>query len=324
MSNAPKVFEGRKTSADATGRFPWLPHSLLAMTSPLGWRMGPFWFVLPALVVYLLMMVFPLLSLVGLSLVEWNGFSRSPMEWVGLQNYREILLNDRVFWLSLRNNIFYAVMVVSAWSSISLMLALLLSTRPRGFTFYRAIFFAPAVISEVAIAIAWRQILEPNVGFLSTILRALGVNNPPSLLGNPDWVLPTLALVSIWQYVGYSMVIYLAGLQTLPQEVEEAARVDGAGPLQVVRHVTLPLLRPTTLIVLTLNIIGGLKVFTVVYAMTKGAPAHASEVVTTYMYLQAYTLNNQGYASAVAMLLIIVIVFFTIVFRRSAGHTRLD
>ena len=281
--------------------------------------LGSLLFVAPAVIIFASLMVFPLLHLAGLSLFEWSGFPRSPMRWVGLENFRKLLFEDRIFWQSVQNTLVYTAIVTVAWSTISLFLALLLSTKPRGFAFYRMMFFAPAVMSEVAVAIAWRQVLEPNIGFLNVFLRAVGVQDPPVWLGNPSIVLFVLSVISIWQWVGYSMVIYLAGLQTIPKDLSEAARTDGANEIMVVRHITLPLMKPFIVLVSTLNLIGALKVFAVVYAVTQGGPAHYSEVVTSYMYINAYVLNQQGYASAIAMLLVIGIVVLTLAFRRTSG-----
>jgi len=271
---------------------------------------------LPAVLIFSMFVLYSIVYSFFLSLHKWDGFVQTPWIFVGFNNFMKVL-QDEVFWISLKNTLVFSATTTFIWSTAGLILALLISSRPKGMTFFRTLFFAPAVIGTIMVALLWRRVYEPNFGMLNSMLYALHLGEfTHGWLQEPRLVIFSLAQVYIWQYTGYSMVIYIAGLQTIPNELFNAARIDGASTVEVIRYITLPLMLPFIGIVVMLNIIGSMKVFALVYSMTRGGPMHASEVITTYMYLQAFEFNNMGYASAITFLLAILILIFSLSFRK--------
>jgi len=195
---------------------------------------------------------------------------------------------------------------------LALIFAVLLNQEIRGKYIYRAIYFVPVVATTVSISILWTWIYEPNFGILNYLLKLIGVTGPP-WLGTSQWAMPSLIIMSIWQGLGYNIVILLAGLQAISREYYDAAAIDGANGLQRFRYVTLPLLSPATFFVLVLAVINAFQVFTNVYVMTRGGPANATLTLVLYLYQQAFTYEEMGVASAVAYCLFIIIVALTVV-----------
>src|SRR5690606_37939758 len=221
---------------------------------------------------------------------------------VGVENYAEILTQDRNFRRALINTAYYTAGHVPLTMAAGLGLALLVNRQFRGRSFFRTLYFLPHVTPHVAAAIVFIYILNSDWGVLNWFLSRLGLPTP-NWLGSPQWAMPSVILYSIWKGMGYHMLIYLAGLQSIPGELKEAAQIDGAGRWQIFRHVTWPLLTPTTFFLLTLSIIGSFKVFTSVYIMTGGGPAGATSVLVYRIYQHAFEFFEMGYASAMAYIL---------------------
>ncbi|MCC7371525.1 MAG: sugar ABC transporter permease [Chloroflexi bacterium] len=264
-------------------------------------------FVGPALLVLCAFILYPAFYSLALSFYEWNGFTPEWGDFVGLNNYRE-LVRDPVFWKVALNSILFVVVRTPIEVTIAFMLALLLNQNIPGRSFLRTMFFVPVVMSLIVVTLIFQRILEPNAGFLNTFLRNVGLGAfAHPWLADTTTALPAVIFVSIWKNIGFSLVILLAGLQGLPQEVLEAARCDGANRRQLTLQVVTPLMKPIIGIATVLSVIGGLKVFDLVYIMTRGGPTYSTEVFATMLYRHAFDLNEMGIASALAVIMVLVI-----------------
>ena len=260
--------------------------------------------VIPLFVIYILLTVVPTFSTVYFSGTNFNGVDIHA-DWVGLKNYKKAI-RDEVFWLSLINTILYAIVVPIIQNILGMLFALALNTKIKTKNLLRTILFAPSLISTIVISYAWTYMYDYN-GVINLILEAVGLGSLKQVwLGNPKTALMCIAISNIWRFIGYSAVIFIANLQSISEDVLEAAAIDGASGWKRFRYVIFPLMAPSTTINLTLSIIGCLKVFDVVFTMTKGGPGHYTEVVGTYIVsLQSQRLN--GYASCLAVILTIII-----------------
>jgi ABC-type sugar transport system permease subunit len=264
-------------------------------------------FVGPAVLVLGAFLVYPSIFSFLLSFYEWNGFTPQWGDFVGLDNYSS-LVRDPIFWKATVNSILFVVVRTPLEVGIAFGLALLLNQNIPGRSFLRTMFFVPVVMSLIVVTILFQRILEGNAGLLNTFLRSLGLDSIARIwLGDPATALPVVILVSVWKNVGFSLVILLAGLQGLPQEVLEAARCDGADRRQLTLRVVIPLMKPIIAIATVLSIIGGLKVFDLIYILTRGGPTYATEVFATMLYRHAFDLNEMGVASALAVVMVLVI-----------------
>lgn len=268
-------------------------------------------FVLPSFLFFGIFIVWPVFYSFYLGFYDWNPLDPKPV-FVGLANYRE-LIGSPTFLRVILNTVIFTVGDLLLVVSGSIALALALNQGVRGTAIFRGIYYSPVVTSLVATAVIWLWILDPQYGIVNQVLRALGLP-APSWGADPVWAMPTVILTFAWREVGYFTVIYLAGLQGIPEELKEAARIDGCGPGGVFRHVTFPLLMPTTFFVLVLGIIRATQnAFGVVYIMTGGGPVDATNVIVLYLYEQAFRFFRMGYASAVAYVLFVFIFGLTLV-----------
>jgi ABC-type sugar transport system permease subunit len=233
---------------------------------------------------------------------------------LGLKNYSD-LLSDHKFWAALGHNLHYAVASVIGKVVLSFILAMALNGTFRGRAFFRAVFFLPVVISFVAIGTVWGFMLQYQHGAVNAVLRSIGIGTP-DWLGNPRLAMWSVILVDIWKWTGFHVVIYLAGLQTLPIEVEEAAIVDGASPWQRLRHITVPLMAPYTITNIIIATLGAFSVFDLVFVMTSGGPFNATQVAMTQVYLNAFQFQRFGYASAQAAVLLAIMALVSIILLR--------
>ncbi|MEV6418625.1 sugar ABC transporter permease [Streptomyces sp. NPDC051662] len=272
----------------------------------------PWAFVVPALLVYAVVVLYPSLAGVVYAFTDWSGVG--DFAFVGLDNFRTLLDDDRAL-ESVSNTLLLTLAVVIVQNGIGLLLALGVNANIRSRSLLRVIFFAPAVVSPVMVAFLWKYVYNPDNGAgLNAILGALGLGGlRQDWLGNPSLALWSVAAMVIWQYAGYSMVIFLAGLQGVPAELHEAARIDGAGTWQRFRYVTWPLLAPALTINLMLSTIGGLKLFDQVYAATNGGPGTASETLSTVLYKEAFVFGKFGYSTAVALVLALFVAAVSLV-----------
>ncbi|HHY48950.1 MAG TPA: sugar ABC transporter permease [Alphaproteobacteria bacterium] len=247
------------------------------------------------------------LTIVG----SFYSFGLTSQNWVfeGVGNYVRAA-NDPVFWVALRNNVIIVVGSIVLQVGIGTILAAILDRGlPTGSTFFRTIIFMPMVVSAVAVALIWLIILDPNIGILNAIVKWLGLAPPTrGWLGDPNISIYMVLVVAAWQYTGFMMVLILAGLQGIPREMYEAAAIDGAVGLKAFWHITLPSIRNVLIVAVLITTIGGFKVFDFIYVLTQGGPANATQVLGTYIYLQAFNLTNMGYANAIAVVLLAIAV----------------
>jgi raffinose/stachyose/melibiose transport system permease protein len=263
----------------------------------------PWYFVLPALVVYAAVVLYPSVLGVGYAFTDWAGVGTGK-KFVGLANFRDLLHDDRALG-SLKNTLLLTVAIIVVQNGVGLLLALGVHTKIKSRMALRAIFFAPVVVSPVMVAFLWKYVYNPapDAG-LNGLLGAVGLGAlRQDWLGNPSIALWSVALMVVWQYAGYSMVIFLAGLEGIPKDVHEAAVIDGAGPVKRFRYVVWPLLAPATTVNVMLSTIGGLKLFDQVFAATNGGPGYATETLSTVLYKEAFVFGKYGYSTAVALVL---------------------
>jgi raffinose/stachyose/melibiose transport system permease protein len=272
-------------------------------------------FLLPALILFLLFVIYPIFQSVYYSLFNWKGFGPA-VDFVGLDNFKNILA-DGIFLIALRNGFFIIVFSLLLQLPLSMLLAVLVGRNLPGRVFFRTIFFMPFVLSEVITAIMWLFLFnpDPDRGFLNAIIVLLGAE-PISWLANTDIVLLVIFVVLTWKYFGFHMLLYLTGLQNIPTEIEEAARIDGASALQSFFRITLPLLGTTIRTSVYLSVIGSIQQFILVWIMTKGGPVNASETLATYMYRFGFVRFQLGYGSAVAIYMFLICVIFSLVYQR--------
>ncbi|GAB3261314.1 carbohydrate ABC transporter permease [Kineosporia babensis] len=267
-------------------------------------------FVLPNFIGFAVLTLVPVLALFYLSFTDWNVFGRA--NWTGTANL-ERLLNDSSFWTALRNTLYYTGVHVPVTMALSLALALLLNTRLRGVRFFRTAAFFPYVTSIVAVAAVWNMMFSPDSGPINQLLAAAGIADPPGWTTSTDWSMPSVIIVGVWRDLGFYMLLFLAGLQTIPRELYEAATIDGAGAWQRFRHVTLPGLRPTTFFISVICTIGSLKVFDLILVMTQGGPGQSTLVLSQYIYQKGFVQNQFGYASSISVVLFLICVSVTLV-----------
>lgn len=259
--------------------------------------------VIPALTIYLFFNVIPIFISFYYSTMSWNGFSE--MQFIGLANFKEVL-QDSVFWDSVINNILVVLASVFGQIPIALALALLLNRKIKGAKFFRTIGFMPVVISTVVISITWRMIYNSEYGMINNLLEAVGLGFlQQNWLGDPTWAMIAVCITIIWQYVGLYFIIFLSALQTVPNEILEAAELDGASEWKKTIHAVLPSIWNIILISIVLCISGSLKTFDLIFVMTSGGPANATEVMATYMYDKTFEGLRYGYGSAISVLIFV-------------------
>lgn len=283
---------------------------------------GAYAFLLPNLLGFLVFTLVPIGAVSLLAFTQWDIIN--PPQWVGLRNFSLLLggshvggrlaANDPDFWRFLWNTVYLMAGLPLAVAG-ALLLALLLNQRLRGVVAFRTIFFLPAICSPVAVALLWKWIYAPDFGLLNWLLQSVGVAHPPAWLQSTAWSKPAFILMGLWTAVGgYNCVLYLAGLQGIPGELYEAADMDGATGWQKLRHITWPLLSPTTFFIVVMGVISGFQGgFTAAYLMTDGGPAGSTTTIMYYIYLRAFQGFEMGYAAAIALVLFVLVFGFTLI-----------
>ena len=265
----------------------------------------PWWFTAPAMALFAFVVLIPSARGVWYAFTDWDGLDPS-FAFIGLDNFRE-LTRDPDARQAIGNTLIIAVAITIIQNGFGLLLALGVNTVIKSRNVLRVLLFAPAVITPIVTAYLWRNLLGPG-GAVNSLLGAVGLDSwQRNWLGDPELALWSVVGVIVWQFAGYSMVIFLAGLQSVPREVYEAAAIDGAGPVRRFWSVTRPLLAPAFTINLMLSIIGGIKLFDQVWALTGGGPGHATDTLSTLIYKDAFTLGEFGYSIALAVVLTIVV-----------------
>lgn len=271
----------------------------------IGWS-----FILPNFVGFALLTLVPVLALFYISFTNWDVFGKA--KWLGLANFRR-LLHDASFHTALWNTVYYSVVHIPLTLVISLALAMLLNRKLRGVAFFRTAAFFPYITSVVAITTVWNLLFSPKYGPVNDVLRFVGIDNPPGWTTSTTWAMPAVIIVGTWREMGYYMILFLAGLQTVPRELYEAARMDGANAWQRFRNVTMPCLRPTTFFVTVMLTIGSFKVFDIILLMTNGGPGQATLVLSQFIYKAGFVNYQFGYASAASIALFLICIVVTIV-----------
>lgn len=269
-----------------------------------------YFLLLPTLLIFGVFTAYPFVYAAWLSLLNWDGFT-AQQSFIGLANY-EALLADPEFWNSLRITGAYTVGVTVLSLAAGLLVALALNQRIRGRTIYRAAYFTPVITATVAAGVVWGLLFDPVSGMVNIQLRTLGIEGP-RWLSDPDWALPAIVIVGVWKRLGFTMAIYLAGLQTIPKSYTEAAAIDGAGAWQRFRHITWPLLTPTTALLSVMSVIDSFQTFDHVFIMTQGGPLGATDVLPMYLYREAFRLFHLGYAAAIGWVIFLIVFGATMV-----------
>ncbi len=272
-------------------------------------RYAPWLFLFPTLVGLLVFRLIPIVWAFVLSFTQWSLLG-SP-KFIGLSNFIEALQND-LFLQTLGNTTKFSIIYVIGSILFGLLLAVLINIKIKSIAFFRALIYLPVVTSAVAVGLVWNWILGPNVGLLNSVLASLNLPTP-YWLGDPKLALTTVASVQVWKMAGYSMILFLSGLQAISSETLEAAIVDGASSVQRFFRITLPILSPTVFFVLTISIIDSFKNFELIYAMTKGGPQNSTNTLVYDVYLNAFVYYRVGYASAVAFFLLVFVGILTLV-----------
>lgn len=267
-------------------------------------------FLAPALLVLVAFTLYPMAQAVYLSLTDYNLIKAA--EFVGLDNYVE-LLSDPAFWNAFWNTVLYAAVVAPVTVVLALLFAVMLNQALFGRTFVRTAIFLPFIVSLGIIAIAWSFLLDPNIGLLSYWLGQVGIVTEQGWLTDPRFAMPSVMLVGVWKFVGFYMVIYLAGLQSIPGDLYEAAKIDGAGAWKRFWHITLPLLSNQTLLVSVLALIATLQAFDQIYVMTRGGPFFKTETLVMLIYREGFQELRFGYASAISFVLLLFVFILSMV-----------
>lgn len=244
------------------------------------------------------------------SLTEWDVLT--PPKWVGLRNYVTAFLHDDLFRKSMINTLYYTFGVVPLGTLLSLFAAVTMNQGIKGQTIFRTVYFLPTVTSGIAVALLWVWLYNYQYGLINYFLTVLGFPKI-SWLGDPRFAMPAIIIMSIWRGLGYNMILFLAGLQSIPQEYYEAARIDGASRWQTFYHVTVPLISPTTFFIVVLSLIGSFQVFEATYVMTQGGPFYSTHTIVLLIFFQAFQWFHMGYASAIAYVLFAIILLLTLI-----------
>jgi len=266
--------------------------------------LGAWLFLVPAGVIYLSVIIVPVFYSLYISLFSWNGIG--DMKFVGLGNYGNLFANDPVFFIALKNNLIWIFLTLLVTMTVALGLALILNMQFRGRTFFRGFFYFPCVIAPIAVAIIWRWIYNPTVGFVNEFFKILGINYVQSWISDPKVSLYAVFAASLWQAVGQPMILFLAGLQSVSVDILEAAVIDGAGPVKKFFYITVPSMKETFVIVIATLVVAAMKVFDVVQGLTAGGPNNATQMMSTYMYSQTFQYNNVGRGTAIACVMVVM------------------
>lgn len=271
----------------------------------------PYLFMLPSILILLGVYLLPFLYSLYISVTDWSGMGQK-LNFVGLSNYKG-LFEEPHFWETLRNNLIYFIELVGIQFIISMVLAVVLNAAFKGRNFFRALYFMPTIICTLAVGFIWNIMFDPINGPIKTLLKNAGFLELSRImwLGNTKTAIHAVSFVSLWQWTGWSMVIYLAGLQSIDKNLYEAAEIDGANAVQKFFKVTLPLLAPSITVNLVNSTIGALKIFDLPFIMTGGGPGHATESLAMMMYTYSFGLNKMGYGTAISIILFVVILIIS-------------
>lgn len=270
-----------------------------------------FLFVSPMLIGVTVLTLIPILATFLLSLADWNFIAGiRDMKWVGLDNFNR-LFEDQAFLKSLRNNAVF-LLAVPIYLGISMFLAIVIDKYVYMKSYFKVAYFMPYISSIVAVAIVWQVLFHPSAGPVNQLLMSLGIDNPPKWIADPKYALASLMMISIWISIGFNMIVYIAGLQSIPKDLYEAADIDGAGAWTKFKSITFPQLSSTTFFLLITGIISTFKVFDLIAVLTKGGPLSSTSMIVWYLYDTAFVNLKIGYASSMAVVLFFCVLFITL------------
>ncbi len=279
-------------------------------------------FLIPSLLLYVTFVLYPYGRAMYISLTQWRGLSKPPV-FIGLENFSK-MLGDSNFWNALGNNAFYIITLPLFTIGLALFFAFVLTQGARFARFYRITFFFPQVMSMVAIGVLWSFVYHPTIGFLNSFLKLVGMSDPPVWLGNPDYVLSALSGVAVWQAVGFFMVLFIAAMESIPATYYEAAMIDGATQWNIFWNITIPLIWGTVQTALIFIMIEATSMFTITQTMTEGGPSRGSEVLSTYLYHEAFINSNFGYGTAIAVALFFLTLLISVILTRLLRRESLE
>lgn len=265
-------------------------------------------FLLPSLIGFIIFYAIPAVRGLYISFTDWDMLSDP--KFIGLENYTN-MFGDRQFWRSLQVTVYYVLLNIPLQTVLAIGIAVMMDRVTKS-SLIRGIFVMPWLLPPVIVALVWLWMLDPQLGFVNNMLGAIGLNRLP-FLGSPDYAMPSIALINIWQYTGYTALLFFAGLQTVPKSVYEAAAIDGATERRMFWSITLPLLRPVLVFVLVTTIIGSFQIFDTIAVTTGGGPVDATRVITWYIFEFAFQRFQMGYATAVSVVLFLILVVATII-----------
>lgn len=272
---------------------------------------GLIWFLIPGLLMYGIFFVFPTLSTFGLGFTDWNGIAPE-FNFVGVDNYKT-MAGDQIFHKAFGNNMKFMLFVVIFQTLFSLYFAILLSKNSKSNVFFRALFFLPTIIASISVAFIWIFVYDPSIGFLNKFLHQAGLGFiAQNWLSDPKIAIFSIAIAQVWAHTGQVMIIFIAGLQSIPKSLYEVARIEGANRWQTFRKVTWPLLAPSATIVVAYTTLQSFKSFDLILAMTGGGPSYATEILSMHIYHEAFQNFKFGYASASAVLFMLIIAAITV------------
>lgn len=278
-------------------------------------KLTPYWFLLPPFILYLIWIIGPTFYSFYLSFTNWDGISPQ-LNFIGFLNYTK-LFSDRVFHISLINNLKWLLIFTTAPTIFGLALAIFLDRDIKGARILKTMFYLPMAISLVAINVMWSWIYNPAFGLLNTALKGVGLGFfTQGWLADPKLVLYSILVAACWSHTAYVLVLFMAGLSNIPPDLIEAAKVEGASSWNIIRYIILPLLKPATVIVIIVTVIGGLRVFDIVYTMTKGGPANSSNVLANFMFMESFNNYRMGYGSSIAVILFLISLAFIVIYLR--------
>ena len=268
-------------------------------------------FILPNLIGFCIFTLIPVIFSLLLSFCQWD--SGNPIKFVGLDNFVRLFTKDSSFRIALVNTIYYTVVTVPLTLGLALFLAILMNKKLKGRVFFRSVLFFPYVASLVAVAVVWMALFNPDRGPVNSLLMAIGISNPPRWAASTTWAMPTIIGLTVWKGMGYYMIVYLAALQGVSNELYESASLDGANKWQLFRHITWPSVTPTTFFIIMMLMVATFKSYDIMYITTQGGPGEATKVLAYHIFNSAFVNSEFGYASAIAMVLLSIIVVATLI-----------
>jgi len=272
-------------------------------------------FILPALIIYLLIVIVPILNTIYYSFFRWNILDTTRFN--GLRNYINLFTKDAIFIKSMKNTFLMMFWSLVVQTPLAIALAIAISGRIKGKRYFKTVFFLPNILSSVAIGLLWTFVYNPEFGIVNRLLSAIGLGRFTRLwLADEKTVMGSVIAAICWQFVGYHMIIYLAAIENIPSDLKEAALIDGVNQIGMVRYIILPLIKPIIGIDTVLMATGSLRFFDLIYVMTNGGPNHASEVIASYMYYKSFRDYQYGYGSAVSVVLLILCLIVTFILNR--------